>query len=470
MSSGNRTPNRRLAWERLQRGWSHEELRRQLVAAMAKDGETDTGLSRNTVRRWETGERWPEPRYRMYLVSLLGKTADQLGLLEPDELAMRPVNEGPGQLDQIDLLWRFMTMLGGWGQGIDRETFLRRLLALGASPLLASLPPLGDEAGQTWERFAREADATRPLTAPAVEDYETITVRHRRLYLTPSPWAFYASVKAHVELGAQLLGKNAPDSLRQRLAAALAESAMLAGRIAFFDLRHPQTAELEFKLALHATEDAAHHALAAAVLAHSAFVSADAGDAATTRGVLRAAHAHASHHTGPVTRAWLHAVESEVMAKLGDERACLNALARAESALGGTATRPEPEWLDFFDASRLAGFAGYASLTLGRMSSARAALEDSLAHLAPEAAKQRAVILADLAATYTGDDVEEACTMTSRALGQLRESWYGTAFERVQAVRRALEPRRDARVVRILEEEIRQAVPIGAPARRAIES
>src|SRR5690554_7816543 len=85
-----RQPNRLLAWERLQRGWSYEEMAERIRAEMARCGEVDTGLTANTVRRWETGERRPDPRYRKHLVGIMGKPASELGLLTPDELRMRP--------------------------------------------------------------------------------------------------------------------------------------------------------------------------------------------------------------------------------------------------------------------------------------------------------------------------------------------------------------------------------------------
>ncbi len=72
-------PNRLLAWERLQRGWSYEEITERVRAEMARCGETDTGLTANTVRRWETGERWPDPRYRKHLVTILGRPARVVG-------------------------------------------------------------------------------------------------------------------------------------------------------------------------------------------------------------------------------------------------------------------------------------------------------------------------------------------------------------------------------------------------------
>lgn len=80
-------PNRQLTWERLERGWSYDELCERIKGSMRDTGEVDTGLTGNTVRRWETGERWPDSRFRKHLVTVLGRPASQLGLLTSDELA-----------------------------------------------------------------------------------------------------------------------------------------------------------------------------------------------------------------------------------------------------------------------------------------------------------------------------------------------------------------------------------------------
>lgn len=451
MASVSRSPNRRLAWARLQRGWSHEELRKQLVRAMVADGEIDTGLSRNTVRRWETGERAPEPRYRKYLVMVFGMAADELGLLEPEELAMRPDALDGG----VDVLWRFVAMFSGDGGELDRETFLKGLLAFGASPLLPSLLAQDPPRGTTQSRLARETRSSGALSTRAVEDYEAITAGHRHLYWSAAPLPLYASVKSHVMLGDELLRKGGTDTSVRRLGAALSESAMLAGRIAFFDLKRTDPARDDLGLALDATEKSGDHALAAAVLAHLSFVAAHTGDGQGARDLLGAAVAHSVHHTSALTRAWLHAVQCEISASLGDQPASLVALGRAESLLADVGDRADPEWLDFFDASRFAGFAGHANLLLGRPKNARKPLEASLNHLTPEAAKQRAVVLADLASSYVDDDLEAACGLTGQAVDQLSESWYATGYERIQGVRRQLSPHRTTRQVRELEERIK---------------
>ena len=102
---GKHPPNRMLTWERLQRGWSYEEVARRIRAQMHREGEVDTGLTANSVRRWETGDRWPEPRYRKHLVVVFGKPASHLGVLTASELGTRPLS------DVVDEVRRLFALL-----------------------------------------------------------------------------------------------------------------------------------------------------------------------------------------------------------------------------------------------------------------------------------------------------------------------------------------------------------------------
>jgi hypothetical protein len=157
-------------------------------------------------------------------------------------------------------------------------------------------------------------------------------------------------------------------------------------------------------------------------------------------------------------RSWIRAVETEVMASLHDQRASLDALARAQHLISDEASS-EPEWFDFFNAPRLAGFAGHAYLTLNQPQAARPYLEQSHADLEPTASKQRAVVLADIASTYLQDDLEASCAFSEQALDQLQESWYATAFERIQSVYRQLAPHQRAHQVRELRDRIQSVLP-----------
>ncbi|WP_225853536.1 helix-turn-helix transcriptional regulator [Micromonospora sp. AMSO31t] len=265
-------PNRRLAWERLQRGWSYEEVAERIRVGMSHAGETDTGLNANTVRRWETGERWPDPRYRKHLVAIFDKPASQLGLLTPDELAMCP------QADRLHEFRRLRDMLTGDENeaGWDRAAVLRALFGASMLPLVAPLLSLDPQA----------AHADTKTIDPGA--YTDIVRCQRALYWTSPARPLYEAAYAHTQLGTGLV-RAASGTSRVTLAAALAESALLTARLAFFDLNQPAIAQRCYDVALAATREAGDHALAAAVLGHMSFIPAFSHDPSAARPLIDAA-------------------------------------------------------------------------------------------------------------------------------------------------------------------------------------
>ncbi|MGH3979172.1 MAG: helix-turn-helix domain-containing protein, partial [Pseudonocardiaceae bacterium] len=300
-------PNRQLAWERLERGWSHDELCTQIKRSMRDAGDADTGLTANTVRRWETGERWPEPRFRKHLVHVFGMPASELGLLTQDEQGMRPDRQ-----PSLDALERLLRMAGDQaaGYGISRQRFLHALLGAGAIPALA---PWGAAEFEPLDRAKRRAR----LDPRMVDSYQTITGQHRELYWTAPAAALLPTALSHSQLGVELLS-GGDGQHRHVLAGAVAESALLGARLAFFDLQQPSLAERCFEIATIAVRESGDHALAVAVTAHRSFVPGFAGDRTAARPLLDAARAHARYAEGPLLRSWLHCVQAEVSARTGD--------------------------------------------------------------------------------------------------------------------------------------------------------
>lgn len=408
-------PNRRLAWERLQRGWSYEELCDRIRTAMRSCGETDTGLTANTVRRWETGERWPDPRYRKHLVTIFGKPASELGLLTPDEMAMRPVTE------VVDEIRRLLSMIAA--EGIDRSTFLRGLLGAGVlAPLL----------GEGAERIPAAVESGRGVDAESAEAFARVVDRQAALYWTSPPGEIFQASAAHTRLGMSLLGTASEGAVRQTLAEAAARSALLSGRVAFFDLDDGPTAARLFRIALSATRECGDHPLAAAVLAHAAFVPGFEGRHADAMGLLDAAFAHAWHGVGPLTRAWLHCVASEIAARCGEPKECMRHIDRADQMID--AGGDDPPWLDFFERARLDGFAGYSALTAGHHEEAARRLRKALDDLGLNGGKQRSVLLADLAAAHAPANGDQAADHLRQAVDALEEHWYAIGHDRVRRV------------------------------------
>lgn len=296
------------------------------------------------------------------------------------------------------------------------------------------------------------------LGSPMADQYARLTASYRQMYWVAPAQMTLQPVESHVHLGTTLLDAPGPSRPRRVLAASVAETAMLAGRIAFFDLGDKKRALQYYSLAEQAATEAGEPLLRHAVLGHVAFVPAWAGRAGDARAMIARANNPAALHAAgapALMRAWLCAVNAEIESLIGDKDLALHYIDRAEDILCHPDDLEVPAWLDFFDSARLWGFRGAAELEAGRFDAARDALTDALGDLPPSAAKQQAVTCADLArvAAMSGD-IDEASGMLSRALDALTRQWYRTAMTRVWDVRTQLEPFKNAHCIRRLDQEL----------------
>ena len=187
----------------------------------------------------------------------------------------------------------------------------------------------------------------------------------------------------------------------------------------------------------------------------------DDGKPGEARDLMRAAYAHAARGVSPEQRSWLHAVDAAVEAKIGDGRRSVDLIKRAEDALTDTpSVAGNPDWLDFYDATRLNGFKGFCYLAGGQADQARESLLCSLMALKPNEAKQRTIVLADMAKICVHTkDVDEACRTLTRALENLDKYWYGMGWDRIVGVRKSLDPFKDTRMVRDLDNRMHGSWP-----------
>ncbi|WP_432135885.1 helix-turn-helix domain-containing protein [Streptomyces sp. bgisy154] len=359
------------------------------------------GVGVRQVRRWESDQPpMPHPEVAQALTQLLGQDLASLGFA-PD------------------------------GSAPARRTVLT---AVG----LATVPT--------------QAVAVQPATA--ADDYEAVTRSHRRLYWSVAPATLHPAAIAHATLGCALLPEAAGQT-RRRIAAALGETYLLAGRIEFFDMREPDRAQHTLLRALQAAGEADDPLMGSAVLAHMAFIPAWDGDRDAAVERMVAARTYARR--GPASAellAWLDAVEAECEARCGHPRTALHLIGHAEDVLGDGSEHPSPAWLDWFSAVRLAAFKGNTQLIAGHLPQARETLLGVLDALDPEE-KQATVVLGDLAAVEAAaGDPEAACGYALRALDQLERTWYAMGMDRVREVRRALAPHQHERCVRELDDRL----------------
>ncbi|MFJ3021499.1 helix-turn-helix domain-containing protein [Streptomyces tendae] len=298
-----------------------------------------------------------------------------------------------------------------------------------------------------------QAVGVQPATA--ADDYEAVTRSHRRLYWSVAPATLHPAAIAHATLGCALLPEAAGQT-RQRIAAALAEAYLLAGRIEFFDMREPDRAQQTLLRALQAAGEADDPLLGAAVLAHMAFIPAWDGDRDAAVERMVAARTYARRGPASVELlAWLDAVEAECETRCGNTRTALHLIGHAEDVLADHTEHPSPEWLDWFSPVRLAAFKGNTQLRAGHLPQARETLLSVLDALDPAEEKQSTVILGDLAAVEAAaGDPDAACRYALRALDQLERTWYAMGMDRVREVRRALAPHQHEACVRELDDRL----------------
>lgn len=143
------------------------------------------GVGVRQVRRWESeAPPWPHPDLQQALTRVLGQDLEALGFTPP--AGHDPVRR---------------TLITGTAAAVG----------------LAAVP-------------SQAAAIIQPASVAA--DYEAVTRSHRRLYWSVAPATLHPAAVAHATLGCALLPESAGRT-RQAVAAALAETWLLAGRIEF---------------------------------------------------------------------------------------------------------------------------------------------------------------------------------------------------------------------------------------------
>jgi len=112
---------------------------------------------------------------------------------------------------------------------VDRRTMLR---LLGAGSAAASLELLGSDAAAAFEPFDFEPTTVNVL--------ESLALRYQALYHSTPPTELMVPVSAHLEL-VDDLAKQCSGATQQRVLRNHSQVALLAGRLAFFDLRDSLT-------------------------------------------------------------------------------------------------------------------------------------------------------------------------------------------------------------------------------------
>jgi hypothetical protein len=133
--------------------------------------------------------------------------------------------------------------------------------------------------------------------------------------------------------------------------------------------------------------------LQAVVLGNKSFLPRSRGDFSTALQLLDQAKRLVPD--APIVRSWAMALEAMTMAWAHEPAESLVTLEAAEGVLDEATADTAPDWFDYYDRPRLAGFKGQVHIRLAQPEAAHAVLEEAIGALDPDAAKQRACYLAD---------------------------------------------------------------------------
>lgn len=430
----------RLHRERL--GLTQLQLAEQLARLAWLRRREHVGVNADMVSKWERGTKAVSPLYREMYCALfdadgiaLGFITDHSELQETDGL-----HPGAGPAGVLEQLGPAVDHLGPTVMDAWKEEAMKRRTLI---KMMGSAPA------------ALAASGHSPRSAaPAIHGLDELADRYQALYHSASPLDLMAPVVTHLRTIDRLIRQGLSPVLRHRLLVNRSRVGTLAGRIAFFDLGDPISARGYFTTAAEAAGEADEPLLAAAALGHMAFVPAAEHSYSAAQDYMRGANRQLDRLPHPGVKAWLAAVESEILTNAGSSRLALQACDQAEAAL-----RSEPgehlAWFDYFDATRLNGFRGYAELQAGRLDDARRTLGAAADALPEHAVKQRVVFLADIASVeLERNELDEACRLATLAAETLQVAGYATGSDRLEDLRDRMEPWAERPAVRVLDERM----------------
>ncbi|MFG3233677.1 helix-turn-helix domain-containing protein [Streptomyces antibioticus] len=317
---------------------------------------------------------------------------------------------------------------------VDRRKFLGGVAATAATPVLAALPGRAGAGGGEIAALRLPTSAYRRLDAS-----------------TPSR-DLSEAVKSHMRLIQSVTAAATGEGDRNRLAAVGSEAASLAGWLAW-DMGDHGSARAWYGSAVKAARTAGDPLLTAYQAGSLAQFEAHAGNGAEALNLARRARRVLGDLRPPVADAWLLSVEALAHAAHGDGRSADRALVASRTAAEALPEDPPPwPWVFSFGPEKVTACRVTCGARLGR---ADWVLSDDVEALTVGHAKQRALLVLDIAAGHlAGGRVESAFALARRALDTGLTYRSGRIVEQARAVRRTLTTGSPPRGVRDFDERL----------------
>lgn len=385
-----------LAYARIERGWSQEELARRIRRAAARRG-LRSGTRGSRVYKWETGRAVPdEDESQPLIAEVFGIDYAAVAHLgwphwlpsQDSPLPLGPHNAVPSLREAL------MTSL-------DRRSFLAYTSASMAS--LAHQWAITEPGRFPCFTARGEVDAEMVawLENSGAELIRLATERRQRTHRLLSE---------QLTIVTDLISEGRQTrSVEQRLhtlAAALSQA------IAWqhFDERRHASAGRFWHAALHNAHAASQRDLGAGILSDLAYALLWLKDARTAVDILEYAIPRTRH---PAARSLLHLRQARALAVLDEGGRCRRALTAAEKALDAPSYDPAPAWCSWMSHADLAADGGRCLADLGQHRQAHQLMDEGIALLPATRTKTQSVFLTYQAETYLRDGEPEIAAETA---------------------------------------------------------
>lgn len=353
----------------------------------------------------------------------------------------------------------------GKGWAINEESEMQRRRFLAGMAGFLGLASMGGIDPEPWERLAHALRHPKRVDAATINQLERVTVALEQLEPQVSPAVLRGPIEGHLSAIAELLQSEPRPAVRQPLLSLAAETAGLAGWLAW-DVGDHDTAPKLFRTGLEAAREAGDAAIGAYLMGSASCQPAHTESPDRRLALLaEGISGFRAEDASPLTRSWLSTLEAEAHALAGAEGACKRALDRAYAtaeATTGTIDEGARPRVPFFDRTYLVGEHGVSLARLGYAEDARALLELALSNLPERKVKTRPRLLVALGSAYAQDDalrsdIAEACRLGSEALKIANSQAVEPNVQDVRWLRRRLERWSGEPAIRELDEQLRES-------------
>ncbi|MFJ4687812.1 hypothetical protein [Streptomyces sp. NPDC088789] len=212
---------------------------------------------------------------------------------------------------------------------------------------------------------------------------------------------------------ASLLTGQYTEAVGRALFSTVAETTLLAAWMSY-DACHHGLAQRYFLQALRLAQDGNDRRLAGSILSAMSHQATFIGHFTEAATLARAARMGISGVATPTLMAQFHAMEARALARIGDIRACENALSEATKALESRNSSDEPEWITYFDEAELAAEAAHCFRDVNSARRAVMHAENAMSGSHVRSDFFATMVLAD--AHLRAGEPEEACRVALDAL------------------------------------------------------